>query len=624
LRQVPAKNVGAGETAWLGKLRYRGTMRFFSSLRSRVLAVILLATLLPLVNSISGYRQERVEALARLDREVRTMLNTTLLQETQVVSNVHQLLRIMSNANDLRDLDPIGCSGLATRLMLAQPYYANIGAALPNGDVFCSGVPPKQAINIADRPYFDEVISTHQPTHGAYQIGRASGQRAITYALPLLDGQQGVRAVLFAATRLDWFEQMVKAAPMPPGWQAQIITEDDFVAARYPGNAGDETRLDEASLNLLKNTRQQMTLNTVDINGTEYLLGSVPLASTRGALHLIIGTTTANAFGPSEARFRSEIIITLAVALLSLLITWFAIRVSVLDWVSRMGDVVRRFGGGQLDTRAGATSQLAELQMLAQNFDAMAENIETHNRNLELRVAERTAALTRSNAELETFAYSVSHDLRAPLRAISGFADILRERHRPALDAEGQRYLENVKNAADRMQELIDDLLRYSRVGRETPNQEPVPLAPLLQNVTILFEPRCTHGGEISIQEPLATPLGDARLIEDILTNLLDNAFKYQPAGQAPKVQISTKVAGSAVELRVTDNGIGIDPEYHASIFNVFQRLHTEEQYPGTGIGLAIAAKSAHLMNGTLAVEAAPGQGSTFVLRLPAAQGSRL
>ncbi len=242
------------------------------------------------------------------------------------------------------------------------------------------------------------------------------------------------------------------------------------------------------------------------------------------------------------------------------------------------------------------------------------------NAYLERRVSERTAELEQANKELESFSYSVSHDLRAPLRAINGFAQILERRHGGTLNDEGRHYLDNVIEAGNRMSQLIEDLLDYSRTGRRAVQTSPIALSPLLKQLKATFAERitATQAG-LEIVEPLATPLGDETLIGQILSNLLDNALIYRKPGIPPKITILSRNDNDQVIIQVTDNGIGIEPEYYDKIFQVFQRLHNEDEYPGTGIGLAIVAKSARMMGGSVEVESTPGNGSTFRIRLPAA-----
>lgn len=247
------------------------------------------------------------------------------------------------------------------------------------------------------------------------------------------------------------------------------------------------------------------------------------------------------------------------------------------------------------------------------------EEVQRLNAELEQRVQMRTAELAAANQELEAFVYSVSHDLRAPLRAVTGFAQILARRHRGCLDEEGRHYLDNVVDAGAQMGRLIDDLLEYSRTGRGSIRLLPVPLAPIVHGLKSTFGARIeTEKAQIQVLEPLATPVGDPTLIGQVLNNLLENALTYHFEAQAPNVTIASEKHADSVHLSVSDKGIGIPPEYHGKIFKVFHRLHDQDTYPGTGIGLAILIKAVHLMNGQVQVESTPGLGSRFTVTLPA------
>ena len=240
--------------------------------------------------------------------------------------------------------------------------------------------------------------------------------------------------------------------------------------------------------------------------------------------------------------------------------------------------------------------------------------------DLELRVRDRTAELEEANRELEAFAYSVSHDLRAPLRAVAGFSDILARRHAGGLDDDGRHFLDNIIAASKHMGELIDDLLAYSRLGRGALRRVPVPLEPVVDRLCRTFENQLTEpGARLDVARPLATPVGDQTLVEQVLLNFVSNALTYRRDGVPPQIRVDATQRDGTVVLSVADNGIGIPTEYQERIFDVFARLHTEEEYSGTGIGLAIARKAARLMDGEITVASTPGEGSTFSLHLPAA-----
>jgi PAS domain S-box-containing protein len=246
------------------------------------------------------------------------------------------------------------------------------------------------------------------------------------------------------------------------------------------------------------------------------------------------------------------------------------------------------------------------------------EELRKINAELDLRVAARTAQLSAANAELEAFAYSVSHDLRAPLRAINGFAQILTRRHREALDEEGQKYLGYVVQASEQMGRLIDDLLQYSHLGRRAVSYEMVDCQQVLaQTLEQLAEQIAKSQADIRVPRQLPVIQTDDTLIRQIMFNLLDNALKYQPPGQQALISVTWEAAPDHVTIHVQDNGIGIPPEHHEKIFNVFQRLHNEDEYPGTGVGLALVKKAVELLNGQTGVQSMSGEGSTFWVRLP-------
>ena len=233
---------------------------------------------------------------------------------------------------------------------------------------------------------------------------------------------------------------------------------------------------------------------------------------------------------------------------------------------------------------------------------------------------QRRQQLQTAYGEMESFTYSVSHDLRAPLRAVLGMARILEEEHGSKLDADAKAYLERIRAASDKMDGLIRDMLEYSKVTRAEIALVPVSVRSALAEAKAALSADFEKTGAVLEEStPLPGVTGNIRLLTQVLTNLIGNAIKFTKPGERPRVTIAAQEYGNLVRIAVTDNGIGIAPEYQQQIFKMFERLHSASEYPGTGIGLAIAQKAMERMNGRVGVESASGEGSTFWIELPKA-----
>jgi signal transduction histidine kinase len=280
---------------------------------------------------------------------------------------------------------------------------------------------------------------------------------------------------------------------------------------------------------------------------------------------------------------------------------WFQGRVKPLTEGSRIRGV------------AGAAFDVTERKLSEEEIRAL-------NETLEGRVRERTADLNASLTELDTFAYTVAHDLRAPLRAMAGFGEVLLSDYADKpLDAAGRDLLRRSITAARRMDALILDLLTYSRLTRQEVQLEPVDLQTATKEVVDRMRAEvAASGGSVEIVAPLPHAYAHRLSLDQAISNLISNGLKFVAPGVPPKVRVRAEESSSAVRLWFEDNGIGIAPEYQDRIFGLFERLQPlEERYPGTGIGLAIVRRAMERMEGTAGVESEPGHGSRFYLELP-------
>jgi signal transduction histidine kinase len=244
------------------------------------------------------------------------------------------------------------------------------------------------------------------------------------------------------------------------------------------------------------------------------------------------------------------------------------------------------------------------------------ERLRRFNVELERKVIERTVELDAANKELEAFTYSVSHDLRAPLRAIDGFARMLEERHAGGLGEEARGYLQRVRAAAQRMGQLIEDLIAFSRIGRATLHKRAVDLSALAKLVAQELEAGAPQRRvEWRLDEGLAAH-ADPGLARVVLENLLGNAWKYTGKTRGAVIEFG-KTAGG--EFMVRDNGAGFDPAHRDGLFQPFRRLHAAEEFEGTGIGLATVKRIVERHGGGVRGEGAVGAGATFYFTLPGA-----
>ena len=318
--------------------------------------------------------------------------------------------------------------------------------------------------------------------------------------------------------------------------------------------------------------------------------------------------------------------VVLAASLAMALTVSSLIRRNIADPIMQLAETARTVSRDKIySIRATGTGNRDELAALIETFNDMLAQIqerdaalrEAHD-NLELRVQQRTAQLDAANKELEAFSYSVSHDLRAPLRQIDGFSKILGDVCGPQLDAEAQRYLKLIRDGARNMGQLVDDLLKLAGIGRQELARKPTDLNALLQST--LQDLRCECE-----QRQIEWRIGhlpivdcDVGLMKQVFANLLSNAIKYTRHCEAAIIEVGHTASGNLSVIFVRDNGAGFEQQYAHKLFGVFQRLHRAEEFEGTGVGLATVQRIVQKHGGRIWAEGAVGKGATFSFSLPA------
>ena len=281
----------------------------------------------------------------------------------------------------------------------------------------------------------------------------------------------------------------------------------------------------------------------------------------------------------------------------------------VIRWVRDRGFPVK--------DKTGQVSQYVGVAWDITDRKQAEEKVRNLNAELEQRVVQRTAELEATNQELEAFSYSVSHDLRAPLRAISGYVNMLIEDNEKQLDEEGRRKLSLVRSEAVCMSRLIDDLLAFSRTGRQSMQLAEIDMCELAQKV---FDECAAQAPGRNIRfklHPLPPAQGDLALLHQVWVNLISNAIKYTRPKDLAAIEIGGRTEGGELLYYVKDNGVGFDMDYVQKLFGVFQRLHSSEEFEGTGVGLALVQRIIHRHDGRVWAEGKLNEGATFFFTLP-------
>jgi signal transduction histidine kinase len=307
----------------------------------------------------------------------------------------------------------------------------------------------------------------------------------------------------------------------------------------------------------------------------------------------------------------------LVIILISIAIVLIAVVIArhFIDPISRLTYAADQFSRGQLSSRVSIEST-DEIGTLGQTFNIMAASLQTANDELETRVEARTADLRRSNQDLEQFAYVASHDLQEPLRMVSSYTQLLSRRYTGKLDDDADEFIGYAVDGAKRMQTLINDLLTYSRSGRQEEVLEDIATGDIVEQAVANLGSRIEDAHATINVDNLPTVVADQQQLISIFQNLISNAIKYRSPAKNPVVDISAERTSGVWRFTIKDNGIGIDPAFSDRIFTIFQRLHGRDEYQGTGIGLAVVKKIVERSGGRIWVQSVPDEGSSLIFTL--------
>jgi signal transduction histidine kinase len=458
-------------------------------------------------------------------------------------------------------------------------------------------------ISIADRDYFSSLRD--KPSHGVVisrpVLGRISGKWVLVFARRLDDSAGRFIGVVIAPVTIEWFEKTFTRLEVGPHGAVVLrgdASRDFDLLGRYPpaGFVG-QTKVSEQFKAMIAAHPQGGTYeanagaDNIRRTFTYQALGAYPLIT-------LVGLSTDDTLAGWWREVAKLAALAAAFAILSALGGWIVVR----TWNARAlaYDEIRALNAKLETDNAARRKAEAEIAIL--------------NAALEQRVQERTAELEAANKDLESFSYSASHDLRAPLRAIAGYSHILIEEERPRLSIEGQEMLDRVIYNTEHMGKLIDDILDYSRAGRCSLEPQTVNITALARDVAALLATDYPSA-RIRVDE-MPAGMGDRTMLEQILQNLIGNALKYSARKDVPEISIGATTTDGRVVYFVKDNGTGFDMQYAEGLFGMFHRMHNGTEFPGTGIGLAIVKRLIERNGGHVWAQAEPDKGATFYFTL--------
>jgi signal transduction histidine kinase len=467
---------------------------------------------------------------------------------------------------------------------------------------------------------------------GGFQIGRLTGQPSLNFGYPVTN-HSGLHRVMFASLKLERITEAARNVSLPTFATATIFDSSGRILASIP-EQGSWVGQSVPYADLVRDALKvgQGIVETSGLDGVQRVYAITSVSDDTGPqIFVSVGVPTAVLFADANKALIRNLIIMAGITLAALLGAFLFAHRALVRPVHSLSETARELAGGNLAARSQVSSFTVELRQLSDAFNSMASSLQQReadlrnahadiariNTELEFRVLERTAQLTAANQELESFSYSVSHDLRAPLRHMDGFAELLKKNQADRLDDKGRRHLQIISEAAKKMGTLIDDLLVFSRMGRQEMRRDHVNMNELLKESIVQHEPDFAHRTIDWKITPLPDVQGDRSMLKQVWLNFISNALKYSRTRETARIEIGCQEFPTEFIFHIRDNGVGFDMQYADKLFGVFQRLHRDDEFEGTGVGLANIRRIVMRHGGRTWAESTLGQGSIFYFSLP-------
>lgn len=597
---------------------FRRLKSVFMSLKGRLALVVAVSFAPAIVAIVHDHISRENRELADASRQAEMSVHWAAESYEDRFESARHVLIALSEVEPIRVGDRTGCSQALATFLPKYPKFLNLSVALKDGTLFASANAFKAPLDVSDRSHFKRVMESRDFAVGDLTVSRVSGKPTLICGYPIFDHRGELTRILLVSLDLHFLS--------PPSNTPRSFAGESLTLIDGQGNVLASTRSGGAEALGVAVDQIPFPENVEKFHTRErlYAVASVYPRLSSG-LRVIVDCELTDLYSPARGRFYRNLgwlcfSLLVAAALCGRVGGYFITR-----HVERLLETTTRLTAGDLTARTGAANDTGELADLARAVDAMAQALQQRNAELEesrstleKQVELRTRELAESNRQLEAFGFSISHDLRAPLRAIDGFSQILLNEHASSLLPEGRRVLELVVKNTKQMAQLIDDLLAFSRLGRQDVAGVELNMGEMAREV---FQDLATPGRARAIDftvTPMPNAHGDSAMVRQVWMNLLENALKYTSRTDRAEVLVGAEKGEKENMYFVKDNGVGFDPRFAGKLFQVFQRLHGSSQFTGTGVGLAIVHRIIQKHGGRVWAESSPGKGAQFFFTLPA------
>jgi signal transduction histidine kinase len=591
-----------------------------NSLRSRLVLLVLLAIAPITVMTFVNGARERAHAVETAEDNLQRLTNLAAANEAQSIAGARQILRDLASIPDLLG-DQAQCSRLLANIQRQNPDYVNLGLIQLNGDVTCSAVPSKAPVNLADRSHFRRAVHLRRFVAGGYVFGRVIQKHTVNLTYPVLDDEERVQAVVFAALDLTRLDRFVADIQLPPGSLLLTTDSEGKIISRKPDPQDWFGKMVSPEMRNAMAAEPGKPVLLTGPDGVERLHRFARVGNNGLSDYTVTIGIPADEITASARHDQMLDLLALAATIgLALLAAWFVGDVLVLRRVKLLATTANRIASGTLEARSGITYGKEEISELARALDAMAEALQEK----EQQHLKAESQLRDADRRKDEFLAMLAHELRNPLAPISAGAQLLQSGH--ANETAVKRTAGIIVRQVHHMTRLVDDLLDVSRVTRglitltRTPLDVKKIVADAVEQVEPLIRSRQHHFDVVLPSYPLAVN-GDHKRLVQVLANVLNNATKYTPAGGA--IKLAAHADGGNVKLVVSDNGIGMSPELRSHVFELFAQAdrNSDRSQGGLGLGLALVKSLVELHGGCVAVDSdGDQQGTTFTITLPAIQ----